>query len=277
MTVAELPSESTSLDVQSLSLSFGGLKALDDVTFSVDAARTLAIIGPNGAGKTSILNCLAGAYRPQIGSARLDGIELIGMSPTAIARLGLARTFQNLGVVPGLTVMENLLLGRHLKMRAGFVTSSLGFRRVAAEENVAADYCRDLMDLLELSPYARRPVGSLPYGLQKRVDLGRALAAEPSLLILDEPVAGMNASERSDISELVGGLRRNGPFAQVSVLLVEHDIDFVSRLADTVMVMDFGRAIFRGTPDQVRSDPEVIKAYLGEETSMPAKQLRGRS
>ena len=248
------------LAADGLALRFGGVVALDSVSFRLDHDELLAIIGPNGAGKTSIFNCLNQVYRPQAGSIRLSGREIVGLRPHATAAAGLARTFQNPALFPQLHVLDNLMVGRHHLMRTGFVSGAWWWGRARSEERVQRARCEEVAELLGLTGDLSRPVGLLPYGTQKRVELGRALAMEPRVLLLDEPVAGMNATERAGMVELLEGLRRR---LGLSMILVEHDMAVVSRLADRVVVLDFGRVIAEGTPAEVRADPTVARAYLG--------------
>lgn len=258
------------LEAEGISLSFGGVVALSDVSFSVTAGETFAVIGPNGAGKSSLLNCLAGTYRPQRGSARFRGAELLGRRPAAIVRNGIARTFQNLGVVGSLTVLDNVLLGRHTHLTGGFVASAFGLPWQLRSERRARAWCEELLRRLGLFEKRHVPVAALPYGLQKRVDLGRALAVSPSLLILDEPVAGMSSDERLEIAQLLRQLRHVTENESLSMIVVEHDMDLVMGLAETVMVIDFGRVIATGPPALIRRNPQVLRAYLGQKASTAA-------
>ena len=249
------------LVVDGLKLRFGGLIALDTVSFRIEPGEMLALIGPNGAGKTSIINCLTGAYIPQQGTIRL-GDQALGGGLKA-ARLGVARTFQNLGLFENLNVVDNILLGRHLLMRTGFITGALWWGRAKREEVEHRERVEEVIEFLELERHRHQTVGLLPYGIQKRVELGRAIAAEPRLLLLDEPATGMNLEEVRDIARYLVELR--GRF-ELSVLLVEHDMKLVMDLADRVMVLDFGRRIALGPPGEVQRDERVIAAYLGVPT-----------
>lgn len=253
-------SPSPLLEVAALSLQFGGVRALDDVSFDVRAGEIFAVIGPNGAGKTSIFNCLNGVYQPQRGSIRLEGTELIGRKPTAIAKLGIARTFQNLGLFTNLDVIDNLMLGRHVRMRTGFLAGMVWLGRARQEELVNRHRVEEIVELLELEEHRHTPVGLLPYGVQKRIELGRALAMDPKLLLLDEPVAGMNLEETEDMARYILEIQRE---LSMAMILVEHDMQMVMDIADRIMALDFGRTLVVGAPEEVQNDPAVIEAYLG--------------
>jgi branched-chain amino acid transport system ATP-binding protein len=245
-------------------LSFAGLTAIDGVSFEVGPDELFAIIGPNGAGKTSIFNVVSGVYRPQRGQVAFEGAPILGRPPHAIAKLGVARTFQNVELFGNLTVLDNLMLGRHHHRPYGALAAMawLGKARRAELANRAA--VEDITDFLELAPWRRHTVGLLPYGVQKRVELGRALAMRPRLLLLDEPVAGMNLEETEDMARFILDIRDE---LGIPMILVEHDMGLVMDLADRVLVVDFGARIALGTPAEVRDDPAVIKAYLGTEAS----------
>jgi branched-chain amino acid transport system ATP-binding protein len=249
------------LEVDDLTLRFGGINALTDVSFDVRRDELFAVIGPNGAGKTSIFNCLNGVYRPDHGSIRLEGTELVGKRPVAVAQLGVARTFQNIGLFTNLDVIDNLMLGRHHLMRTGFISGALWFGRARREEIEHRRRVEEIIELLELQQHRYFPVGLLPYGIQKRIELGRALAMEPKLLLLDEPVAGMNLEETEDMARYILEIR---DVLGLSMILVEHDMHMVMDLADRVMALDFGLGIATGTPAEIQADERVIAAYLGQ-------------
>jgi branched-chain amino acid transport system ATP-binding protein len=260
-TSVDIPAGSALLEVDGLELRFGGTRAIDGVSFDVRRGELFAVIGPNGAGKTSIFNCISGVYRPQAGSLRFLGEELLGERPDRIAKRGVARTFQNIELFDNLTVVENLMLGRHQHLNYSVTEAMLRIGRARRAELANRRIVEDIIDFLEIAAHRRFPVGMLPYGVKKRVELGRALAMEPKLLLLDEPVAGMNAEETEDMARFILDIRSE---LDTAMILVEHDMGLVMDLADRVMVMDFGRRIALGAPREVQRDPAVIKAYLGE-------------
>ena len=248
------------LDVRNISLRFGGVKALTDVTFDVCEHEIRAIIGPNGAGKSSMLNCINGVYQPQAGSISLRGQTFRHMNSRQVAEMGVARTFQNLALFKGMSVLDNIMTGRNLKMRTNLLQQAIRWGAAEREETEQRIAVERIIDFLEIQPYRKTPVGRLPYGLQKRVDLGRALAMEPQVLLLDEPMAGMNVEEKQDMSRFI--LDVNDEFG-TTIVLIEHDMSVVMDISDRVVVLDYGKKIGDGRPDEVRANPEVIAAYLG--------------
>ena len=248
------------LDLEHISLAFGGVKALTDISFDVREHEVRAIIGPNGAGKSSMLNVINGVYTPQEGEIIFRGEHFRQMNPRKVAEMGVARTFQNLALFKGMSVLDNIMTGRNLKMRTGIIAQMLRVGAAEREEVAHREHCERIIDFLEIQAYRKTPVGQLPYGLQKRVDLGRALAMEPSLLLLDEPMAGMNLEEKQDMSRFV--LDVNDEFG-TTIVLIEHDMGVVMDISDRVVVLDYGKKIGDGTPDEVRNNQDVIDAYLG--------------
>ncbi len=242
-------------------LSFKGVKAIKGVSLDVHPGELFAIIGPNGAGKTSTFNVLSGIYRPQEGSVQLLGEDILGRRPYDIAAMGLARTFQNIALFEHLTVIDNLMLGRHQHIHYGPVAAFAWLGKARGAELAHRRYVEEIVDFLEIEQWRKLPVGLLPYGVQKRVELGRALAMEPKLLLLDEPVAGMNLEETEDTARYILDIRDE---LNIPMIMVEHDMGLVMDLADRVMVMDFGTPITTGTPDEVQQHPDVVRAYLGE-------------
>jgi branched-chain amino acid transport system ATP-binding protein len=261
--------------IDNLSLSFGGVRALVDISLDIRESEILAIIGPNGAGKTCLLNCINGFYKPQKGEIYFDGQRITRTRPDRAARLGLARTFQNIELYTGLSTLDNIMAARHVLMKQNFLSSALYFGPAHEEETRHRKTVEDIIDFLEIEPIRKKVVGMLPYGMRKRVELGRALAIEPKVLLLDEPMAGMNLEEKEDIARFIidifegqGETYPDSPVLRDGVnciVLVEHDMGVVMDLADRIVVLDFGRKIAEGTPDEVRANPEVIAAYLGEE------------
>src|SRR6266550_2762458 len=250
------------LSVEGISVRFAGIKALNDVSFQVMSGELFAVIGPNGAGKTSMFNVLSRVYQPVAGKVTFDGRDLLQLKTHQVVRSGIARTFQNLGQFPTSTVLEYLLLGRHTRMHSGILRGGMYIGMTSSEEKKNRAYCLHLLDLLGLKHLSNHTLGCLPYGLQKRADLARALALEPKLLLLDEPVAGMSLEETEDIASVILDIKEQ---LGVTQILVEHDMAVVMGIADHVLVLDFGRVIARGSPSEVQANPDVIKAYLGEE------------
>jgi branched-chain amino acid transport system ATP-binding protein len=262
------------LEFRDVHLSFAGVKAISGADFEVGARELFAIIGPNGAGKTSIFNVLSGVYRPQRGEVRFLGQNILGMSPHHVAGMGMSRTFQNIELFENLTVLDNLMLGRHHHVSYGWVSAIAWFGKAQNEELAHRAVVESIIDFLEIQEYRKLPVAMLPYGIQKRVELGRALAMEPKLLLLDEPVAGMNVEETEDMARFILDIRDE---LRIPMILVEHDMGLVMDLADRVMVLDFGTPLATGAPAEVQRNPDVIKAYLGEEhgVAAPASEAEG--
>jgi branched-chain amino acid transport system ATP-binding protein len=260
MAAAVREGEGPLLRVRDLSVRFGGIVALDHLTFDVERGAIVGLIGPNGAGKTTLFNCLSRLYDPAAGEIVFAGQSLLDLAPHAIAAIGIGRTFQNLALFRSLPVFENVMLGRHCRARGGFFTHATRLPRAAREEREAAERAAALIDLLQLTRVAREPVSALPFGTQKRVELARALASEPQLLLLDEPASGLNHEE---VGELVAVIRDIRDRLGVTVLLVEHHMSLVMSVSDKVVALDFGRKIAEGSPAHVRDDAEVIRAYLG--------------
>jgi branched-chain amino acid transport system ATP-binding protein len=259
------------LQVSGITLRFGGVTAISDVSFSIGQRELVAIIGPNGAGKTSLFNCLNAVYRPQEGSIKLNGVELIGKRPPFTVAQGVGRTFQNIGLFKNLDVVANLMLGRHHLMKGGWLSSLVFAPRTRNQEVFHRRRVEEVMKLLDLHVFRGQPVGLLPYGVQKRMELARALCMDPKLLLLDEPVAGMNATETEDMARYILEIKDQ---LDISMILVEHDMHMVMDIADRVIVIDFGQKIAEGIPSVVKRDPAVIAAYLGTAAAEAAERDR---
>jgi len=249
------------LEISGLSLSFGGVKALTDISMKVHTGELVAVIGPNGAGKTSLLNCITGFYRPQEGRIVFNGGDITHMPTHDLVRVGIGRTFQNIELFPGMTVLSNMLLARHIHCRYNLGLAGLFAPKVVREEIRHRRILEELIDFLEMQAIRKKTVASLPYGLMKRVELGRALALEPKLLVLDEPFAGMNLEEKEDMVRFLVEL--NEAWGQ-TMILVEHDMSIVMSISKRVVVLNFGEKLAEGLPEDVRNNPEVVRAYLGD-------------
>ena len=264
LTVTSREMTAPELSAMAVSKCFGGVRAVDDITFTVQKGEIVSLIGPNGAGKTSLLNMISGFFRPDSGSILLEDLNITRRRPSEIARLGIARTFQNIALFSGLTVLDNILLGRHVHMHAGLL-ASLVFWGPARDEQVAnRERAEEIIEFLKLDDVRKQPIGALPYGLRKRVELGRALALEPKVLLLDEPMGGMNQEEKEDIARFI--LDINSEW-HTTIILIEHDMAVVMDISDRVAVLDHGRKIAEGSPKEVQCHPAVLTAYLGRETT----------
>jgi len=251
--------------IENLTISFGGLRAVDKVNINIEPGVIFSIIGPNGAGKTTIFNCISGLYKPDTGAIFFKGEDIVGLKPHSIAKKGIARTFQNIELFSRMTVMENLMLGRHIHMKTGIWTGATFYRRgsgAAQEEIKHRERVEHIIDFLDLQAARNQFVGGLPYGTQKLVELGRALALEPELLLLDEPSAGMNSEEKQDLIFWVKDIQDE---LGVTILLIEHDMKMVMDISDSILAINFGKPITEGSPEEVQKHPEVLKAYLGED------------
>ncbi|MCA0984067.1 ABC transporter ATP-binding protein [Halobacillus yeomjeoni] len=250
------------LEVNDLSLKFGGVKALDQVSYHVEKGEIFSLIGPNGAGKTSMLNCISGLYTPSSGSIKFKGKEILGMKPYNRTSLGISRAFQNIALFAHMSVLDNLKLGRHVRMKSGMFKGGMYWGGAEKEEVSHRRSVEQVIEFLEMQDIRHTPVGTLPYGLQKRVEVGRALALEPELILLDEPMAGMNSAEKEDMARFILDMHElNG----ITVFLIEHDMGVIMDLSDHIAVLDFGKRIGFGTPEEIQKNPEVIRAYLGEQ------------
>lgn len=251
------------LEIEAVSLQFGGVKALDDVTYHIEKGEIFSLIGPNGAGKTSMLNCISGLYQPTSGSIRYKGQEIVNMKPYHRTTLGIARAFQNIALFAHMSVLDNLKLGRHTLLKSGAISGGLYVGKAANEEIEHRKKVEEVIEFLELQDIRHTPVGTLPYGLQKRVEVGRALALGPELILLDEPMAGMNNAEKDLMARFILDMHE---VMDITVVLIEHDLGIVMNLSDHIAVLDFGKRIGFGTPEEIQKNPDVIRAYIGEET-----------
>src|SRR5436309_2871288 len=252
------------LEIDGVSLRFGGVYALQDFSMHVAPGELVAIIGPNGAGKTSLINCISGVYRPHLGSVKFEGRDITRLPPSARTRLGLARTFQNIALFQHMTVLENMMVGRHFHQRTGLFTGGFYYGPGRREEIAERRIVEDIIDFLEIEHVRKKVVHTLPYGLQKRVELARALALEPSLLLLDEPMAGMNAEEKEDMARFILDVNEE---KKTSIVMIEHDMGVVMDLSQRIYVLNFGRQIAAGLPEEVRANREVQVAYLGADAA----------